>query len=150
MNKPFQGRGQDFPDTEPMVRHGDETADGETQPMPLTASTPAQPKIPDTLGLELAPVGAGDYELMAEVRKDGRVCPQPTRWLEFFRLLQDAGKSAPLPQPPLTGSSWASSSPTAKRSCFVAQAEWAQQNDLVVPACEFLVRLSPTDWYYGN
>jgi hypothetical protein len=150
MNKPFQGRGKDFPDTEPMVRHGDESADLETQPMPLTASAPAGPKIPDTLGLELAPVGAGEYELMAEVRKEGRVCPQPTRWLEFYRLLQDAGKDAALPQPPLTGSSWASSSPTAKRNCFVAQATWAVQNDCIVPACEFLVALPKSDWFYGD
>jgi hypothetical protein len=149
MNKPFPGRGQDFPDTEPMLPRGEE-ADSDTQPMPLAGSAPAGHVLPDDLGLELAPMGGGDYDLMAEIRKDGRVCPQPTRWLEFYRVLQDAAQGAALPAPPLTGSAWASSSPASKRLCFSAQATWAVQNGCVVPVCEFLSNLPRTDWYFGD
>ena len=148
MNKPFPGRGKDFPDTEPMVRGDD--ADTDTQPTPLGDSSPAGRALPDDLGLELAPVGAGEYELMAEVRKDGRVCPQPTRWLEFYRVLQDAAQGKAMPAPPLTGSAWASNSPAAKRLCFTAQATWAVQNGCLLPAFEFLSKLPRSDWYFGD
>jgi hypothetical protein len=149
MNKPFPGRGQDFPDTEPMQPHG-EDADADTQPAPLADSSPAARALADDLGLELAPIGGADYDLMAEIRKDGRVCPQPTRWLEFYRVLQDGAKGAALPAPPLTGSAWASSSPASKSQCFSAQATWALQNGCGAPACEFLSKLTRTDWYFGD
>ena len=151
MNKPTLG-GKDFPDTEPlsMVPPGEEASYSDTQPAPLAGAKAAAPVIPDSLGLELAPVGAGEYELMAEVRKDGRICPQPTRWLEFYRVLQDGAKGAALPPPPLTGSAWASNSPTSKRNCFAAQVEWAVKNDCMVPAYEFLSALPKSDWYHGG
>jgi len=153
MNKPTLG-GKDFPDTEPlsMVPPGEEASFSlaDTQPAPLDGAPAAAPVIPDLLGLELAPVGAGEYELMAEVRKDGRICPQPTRWLEFYRVLQDAAKGAALPAPPMTGSAWAANSPVAKRNCFVAQVEWAVKNDSMIPAYEFLSALPKSDWYHGG
>src|SRR4051812_29751220 len=103
MNKPLSGQGKDFPDTEPlsMVPHGEEPSHADTRPQPSAAGRPAAPAEPKGLGLELelTPVGVGEFELMAEIRKDGRICPQPTRWLEFYRVLQDNGKGADLPAP---------------------------------------------------
>jgi hypothetical protein len=144
------GAGQDFPDTEPfsMVPQGEEANFGETQPMPL--ASPAAPVIPDTLGLELAPVGGGEQDLMLEARKDGRICPLPTRWLEFYRVLQDNARGAALPAPPLSGSSWASASPAAKRSAFEAQLAWATQQGCGAPAYAFLSSLGKSDWYFGD
>ena len=145
------GRGKDFPDTEPytMVPSGEEAAFGDTEPMPL-ASTPAAPLVPDTLGLELAPAGGSEQDLMAEARKDGRVCPQPTRWLEFYRVLQDHARGAALPTPPLTGSAWAGNSPASKRIAFHAQIAWARDNGCVAPAYAFLSGLGKSDWYHGD
>jgi len=150
MNK--LGKGKDFPDTEPfsMVSQGEEAAYGETQPMPLTPAAPAAPAIPDTLGLSLAPVGGNEHDLMQEVRKDGRVSPQPTRWLEFYRVLQDNARGAALPAPPLTGSAWASSSPTLKRNAFQAQVKWAMENGCNAAAYDFLSSLQKSDWYHGD
>ena len=149
MNK--LGAGQDFPDTEPlsMVPQGEEAAFGDTQPAPV-APAPAATRIPDTLGLELAPVGANEQDLLTESRKDGRICPQPTRWLEFYRVLQDNARGAALPAPPLTGSSWASSSPVAKRTTFQAHVQWAVDNGVNAPAYEFLSSLARSDWYHGD
>ncbi|MCG2593165.1 hypothetical protein LZ009_10265 [Ramlibacter sp. XY19] len=151
MNKPLWGRKpSQFADTEPastmpMTLPPGGDFDAPTEPMPLSA----RPTPPRT-ELSLAPVEAGEYELMAELRKDNRVCPQPTRWLEFFRLLQDHAGRQPLPSPPLTGSAWAATPPSAKRMCFREQAEWAVQNGCVAEACEFLAGLPKSDWLYAD
>ncbi|MDE2607336.1 MAG: hypothetical protein KGL68_15580 [Burkholderiales bacterium] len=149
MNNPKSGQGRDFPDTEPlsMVPHAEEYA--ATEPMPLAELHPAA-AAPGGLSLELAPVGAGEYELMAEIRKEGRICPLPTRWLEFYRVLQDAAHGAALPAPPMSGSAWAANTPATKRNCFAAQVAWAVEQGCVPQAYEFLSALPKSDWYYGG
>lgn len=137
-----------FADTEPMhpPHDAEELA---TEPMPLMAMAAGVPDL-DALGLSLAPLEAGEYELMAETRKDGRVCPVPTRWLEFYRVLQDAARGRPLPPPPLTGSGWASTSAAAKRARFLEHAEWAVRNGCITPAYAFLQALPAPEWYRGD
>jgi len=153
MNKPLFGgkKESQFADTEPMpnMPMGLATDDQYANTVPQPLERPAAPAIPD-LGLSLAPVAAGEYELMALTRKDGRVCPTPTRWLEFYRVLQDNARGAALPPPPLTGSAWASTPASAKRQCFVTQVEWAVKHDCITPAYEFLDALAKTDWHYGD
>ena len=155
MNKPLFGGKKEshFADTEPASTMPMELATDDqyaaTVPSPLSATPAAAPKIPD-LGLSLAPVQAGESELMLEGRRDGRVCPMPTRWLEFYRVLQDNAQGAALPAPPLSGSAWAGTPPSAKRQCFVEQLEWTVKNDCVAPAFHFLEALPKNDWYYGN
>jgi len=158
MNKPLWGKKpSQFADTEPastipLTLQNDGDFDAPTEPMPLSAKpAPAKPSLADIpeLSLSLAPQEAGEYELMAELRKENRVCPQPTRWLEFYRVLQDHAGNKPLPSPPLTGSAWAATPPSAKRMCFQEQAEWAVKNDCVVPAYNFLEKLAKADWLYS-
>jgi hypothetical protein len=155
MNKPLFGgkKESQFADTEPASTMPMELATDDqyanTVPQPLAAAPAPKQMIPD-LGLSLAPVQAGENELMAETRKDGRVCPMPTRWLEFYRVLQDNARGAALPQPPLSGSSWAGTPPSAKRQVFVEHLEWAVKNGCVGPAFHFLEALPKNDWYYGN
>lgn len=143
---PFSKKPSAFADTEPMPNlslDGDD-AYAATEPAPLAA----EPKpAADLLGLSLAPQEAGEYELMAESRKEGRVCPQPTRWLEFYRVLQENNpKGAALPSTPLTGSAWAATPSSAKRMCFREQLEWAVAQGQVTPAYDFLKALPPSDW----
>jgi len=147
MNKPWSQGGVDpFANTEPLMPAGDEELYAQTSPAPLEPSAPAIPE----LTLELAPLGGGEDELLLETRKDGRVCPQPTRWLEFYRLLLDAKSGAALPAPPLSGSAWLSSPPNVKRACFAEQASWVVRNGCTAQAHAFLSALSPSDWYYGD
>jgi hypothetical protein len=151
MTKPLWGRKpSQFADTEPastmpMTLPPGGDFDAPTEPMPLSARP-----VPPRRELSLEPLEAGEYELMAELRKDNRVCPQPTRWLEFYRILQDAESRQPLPAPPLTGSAWAATPPSAKRMCFREQAEWAVQNGCVAEACAFLANLPKSDWLYAD
>jgi hypothetical protein len=158
MNKPLFGKKpSQFADTEPASTSPfslstDADFDAPTEPMPLTPAKAAKPSFADIpeLSLSLAPQEAGEYELMAEIRKENRVCPQPTRWLEFYRVLQDAAGNKPLPAPPLTGSAWAATPPSAKRMCFREQAEWAVKHGCVVQAYNFLEKLPKNDWLYAD
>lgn len=161
MNKPLWGKKPaQFADTEPasttpLTLGNEADFDAPTEPVPLPAAKPAKPAKPNIadipeLSLSLAPQEAGEYELMAELRKENRVCPQPTRWLEFYRILQDAAGAAKLPSPPLTGSAWAATPPSAKRMCLREQAEWAVKNGCMVQAYNFLEKLPKTDWLYAD
>lgn len=152
MNKPTWGKkdapADDAASTLPMSLATDDQY-ANTVPQPLEPAA-AKPLSLDLDGLSLAPVAAGEYELMAEIKRDGRVCPLPTRWLEFYRVLQDNAAGAQLPAPPLTGSAWASTPAAAKRMCFREQAEWAVAHNCVAAAFHFLDKLPKTDWYYGD
>ncbi|WP_332827630.1 hypothetical protein [Ramlibacter sp.] len=147
---------QSFPDTEPLsqpMHHAGDTFYDQTVPQPLEplADIPApKAKIShDDLGsLSLAPVEVTLYEALAEIRKDNRISPQPTRWREFYRLLGEQGDGSPLPPEPLTGSAWASTPSLAKRMCFREQVEWAGAHGCLAPAFEFLKSLPESDWNY--
>jgi hypothetical protein len=141
MTKSLGTPGQDFPDTEPLT-HESEYA--ETQPQPLAAATPA---LPDGLSLELAPAEVTLYEVMRIARQDNRVCPQPTKWLELYRILQEHAKGAALPAEPLTGSGWASTPAMAKRQCFHEQLDWADKHHCLRPVHDWLQGLMPSEWH---
>jgi hypothetical protein len=145
MNK-LWGRTKEPSDTEPatlpMVPPGDESAYAATEPQALANVRPA-PEV-----LSLAPLEITLYDLMAEIRKDNRVCPQPTRWLEFYRLLEEAAGGARLPSPPLVGSAWAATPSIAKRMCFREQVEWTASHRCMNMAHLFLQSLKETDWHY--
>jgi hypothetical protein len=123
-----------------------DAAYADTEPMPLPEVQPA-PAAANFGGLSLAPVETSLYEVMAAIRKDNRVCPQPTRWLEFYRILQEGSAGAPLPAPPLTGSAWAATPASAKRMCFREQVEWAANHQCLQKAWEFLNDLPDTEWH---
>jgi hypothetical protein len=125
---------------------GEDSAFANTEPQPLPSARPAAAPL-ESLGLSLAPVEESLYEVLAEIRKNNRVCPLPTRWLEFHRLLEGMAGGAPLPPAPLVGSAWAATLPAAKRNCLREQVEWADARKGLNAAHEFLSGLSDADWY---
>lgn len=148
MTKPLWGRPNDFKDTDPMstlpmVPPGEESAYADTLPVPLANVRPAAAP-----SLSLEPQAITLYDLMTEIRKDNRVCPLPTRWLEFYRLLEETAGRGALPSPPLVGSAWAATPALAKRMCFREQVEWAAQNNCMNAAYQYLKRLGEADWHY--
>jgi hypothetical protein len=156
MTKPLWGRAKDFPDTEPMstlprIPPGEDSMYADTEPMPLVlATTPGKAPADRFGGLSLAPVEATLYDVQTFARKENRICPQPSRWLEFYRVLQDAvGLGAALPAQPLVGSAWAVTPPLAKRMAFHEQLEWADRNGCLQAAHEYLKSLRDADWYVG-
>ncbi|MBE7370020.1 hypothetical protein [Ramlibacter pallidus] len=150
MNMPRDRK--DFPDTEPAslpIAPGEEHLFAETEPQPLMEVAAAPRRQLDLDSLELAPLEITLYDAMVEIRKEHRVCPQPTRWLEFYRVLEHSGGTEPLPAPPLVGSSGASASLSAKRACFSEQVEWAARNGCLGPAFGVLQSLAPSEWQYA-
>lgn len=151
MQKPtHSGPPSAFPETEPMSQFPAE-ADTDprfapTEPLPLAIARSKPASALDELSL--APIEVSLYEVMAEIRKHNRVCPQPTRWLEFYRILQDAAAGARLPPPPLSGSAWAATPSLAKRMCLREQIEWAATRGCLQPAYEFIRALPDSDWHY--
>jgi hypothetical protein len=145
MSKPSMGTNQDFPDTEPITvpMGGDASLYAPTEPMDLMPA-PA-PRGLD--GLELAPIEVTLYDVTALTRKDNRVCPQPSRWLEMYRILQEQAARGALPSQPVVGSAWASTPPLAKRMAFHEQLEWAERNHCLTPVHEYLKTLRDVDWY---
>jgi hypothetical protein len=148
MKKSMPGAAADFPDTEPASLPNLPAEDPRFAEPQVNA--PAKPRVAaaEPLGLSLAPVEVSFYEVMSMAGKDNRVCPQPTRWLEMYRILQEAGRSQPLPAQPLTGSAWAATPAMAKRACLREQLEWADRNGCLQRVFEFLQGLPDTDWHY--
>jgi len=145
---PWSRSATDFPDSEPastlpMIPPGEEHAYVDTVPVPLANVRPAAAP-----PLALAPLEITLHDLMVEIRKDNRVCPLPSRWLEFYRLLEQLSGGAKLPSPPLVGSAWASTPATAKRMCFREQVEWATANNCKNAAYQYLKTLPEADWHY--
>lgn len=130
---------------QPMEQAGDPHY-APTEPMPLAG--PKAPRLPELGGLSLEPVAVSLYEALAEIRRNNRVCPLPTRWLEFYRVLQESAPGRKLPAPPLSGSAWAATPSLAKRACLRQQLEWADANGCLQPAYEFIKSVSDSDWHY--
>lgn len=143
MDKLLAHRPKDFPETEPLPLPGDDASFADTAPQPL-----ADVRRPLTLDdLSLAPVEVSLYEVMGLVRHGNRICPQPSRWLEFYHLLQEAAAGGGRPPEPLVGSAWAATPPLAKRMCFQQQLEWADGRNVLQPAYDFLKALRDSDWF---
>lgn len=146
MNNPIGNGPKDFPDTEPMGLPGapaEDPAFAETAPQPL-----ANVRAPRSLDqLSLAPIEVTLYEVMGLVRQGNRVCPQPSRWLEFYRVIQEAAPGGGHPPEPLVGSAWAATPPLAKRMCFQQQLEWADGRNALQAAYDYLKSLRDSDWY---
>lgn len=144
MNKQFPGRSADFPDTVPMFRPGEESGFVDTEPLPL-ANVRAPAPAPEPL--EPVPAGTSIDRVVAAVRKDNRVCPQPTRWLEFYLVLEHCSHGAALPAAPLVGAAWTATPALAKRMCFREQLEWADAHGCLERAWEFLEKMPEADWH---
>lgn len=132
-----------FADTVPMIPPGQESGYLETVPLPLANVRPAAPA-----SAALAPAAVTLEDLLNEARRHNRVCPQPTRWLEFYRLIEQLGGGGRLPAPPLTGSAWAATPAIAKRMCFREQLEWAAAHNCLNAAYQYLKGLPEADWHY--
>ena len=148
MIKPLWSRAKSSPDSDapstlPMVLPGEESAYEQTTPMPLASVRPATPPPPPAYPPEITL-----YDLMALIRRDNRVCPQPARWLEFYALLEQLSGGAKMPAPPLVGAAWAATPALAKRMCFREQVEWAAANNVKNAAWQYLRALPQADWYY--
>jgi hypothetical protein len=83
-----------------------------------------------------------------------RVCPQPQKWAELFRILKhtkqnpDGGWS---PSLPLILAAWGHATPTKKQLRFEEHIRWAFNNDQIEEIGKYLRSLHENDWaHFGE
>ena len=89
-------------------------------------------------------------EVLMEIEKDGRICPQPQKWNELWEMLPNkkrkgAGWEPPLP---LILAAWWDTPILMKKLRIQEHIRWAEQNEALDSVYEFLKSLDCDDWYY--
>jgi hypothetical protein len=87
--------------------------------------------------------------LMAEAKKDGRVCPQPTVWNRLWELLPNRRRAGPGWEPPLPLilAAWWEASDSDKRNRFHLHLRWASEQGAIEPVANLISTMNPKDWY---
>lgn len=90
--------------------------------------------------------------LLAFVRAEGRVCPRPLNWQEFWNSLPDAKRTEKgwEPAPPIVLSGWHNSSNAAKAARLREHIEWAAEHDGLDAADKFLRSLPLEAWHHSD
>jgi hypothetical protein len=91
-------------------------------------------------------------DLMAEVCKERRVCPQPMVWNRLWELLPDRrrvglGWEPPLP---LILAAWWEASDHEKRGRFHSHLRWASEHGAIEPVVNLISNMKPEDWHTGQ
>ena len=92
-------------------------------------------------------------EVLAEAKKNRRVCPQPTKWNELYQLLPNkrqvgTGWEPPLP---LILAAWWDTPPLFKAMRLQEHIEWASKHGALDVVYHLLTSLDEKDWlHYGE
>ena len=90
-------------------------------------------------------------ELKKFLERNNYICPNPTRWLEFYHILnktQSQNSELKLEAPLLHGD-WDSSSVPQKRKRFMDLVEYGFKNGNLAEVDEFLRSLDENEWLIG-
>ncbi|HYD76646.1 hypothetical protein [Ramlibacter sp.] len=129
-----------FADTVPATAPlplGTERAFAPTRPNPLPAAAPATARV--TL-----------EQLLAESRRNDRVCPLPGAWQALYQLLPDKRQEGAFwqPPPPISGAAWKATSALPKRLCLRDHLEWAVARGAGAAVLDFLRGLPEEEWLH--
>lgn len=88
-------------------------------------------------------------EWIAEIRRDGRICPQPQAWSRLWAMLPDRRQVVAVwkPSPPLILAAWSHSSDEQKRERFHEHLRWAYEHGALGRIEQFITSLKPDDWH---
>jgi hypothetical protein len=89
-------------------------------------------------------------QLITYCQENGRVCPQPSLWNDFWELLPDRNREGAGWEPslPLILAAWHHSSDADKRIRLEEHIRWAEQHNGLEQASAYLRGLSESDWHY--
>ena len=89
------------------------------------------------------------YDLIGQVRLQGRVCPLPLAWTALWKSLpvEPRDEKRTKPPPPLIFAAWFESSDLQKRDRFEEHLRWAEKLGAIEEAAAFLRALSDADWH---
>ena len=87
-------------------------------------------------------------DLLVYVAKDGRVCPMPMRWQEFYEMLPNRRRVGGgwEPELPLILAAWHDTPALSKILRLREHLEWAAANGVLAEADAFLRGLPESDW----
>jgi len=91
-------------------------------------------------------------QLLAYCTENERVCPQPRRWNELYKLLpktQQFGASWEPPLPLILGGWWHSSD-SEKRDRLATHVRWAAEHSALDAITSFLTNLKEEEWYHAG
>jgi hypothetical protein len=83
--------------------------------------------------------------VMAEARRNNRVCPIEPEWRRLYALLASLAADAP---PPMTGAEFRRSLPLVRRIRIRDQVEWAAQHGLLPELFSFIESLPEDHWVH--
>lgn len=106
-----------------------------TKTQPSTITPLSEPQSPQ-------PGGYSVQEVMAEARRNNRVCPKEHEWQQLHAIL---GRDAPAP---LAGVELKKTAPLLRRIRLRDQVEWAAQKGLLVDVMDFVQRLREDQWMH--
>lgn len=122
-----------------------------TEPLPLSSAERAfAPTRPTGLPVPAKPKGPGLEDLLAESRRNDRVCPLPGAWQALYQLLPDKRQEGTVwdPAPPITGTAWKATSALPKRLCLRDHLEWAASHGVAQAVLDYLRSLPEEEWLH--
>ena len=89
-------------------------------------------------------------DVMIEVRRNNRVCPQPRRWTELYDLLPNKRRQGGGWEPalPLILAAWWDTPAMLKMLRLQEHIEWAATHGVLDTVHEFLAGLKEEDWHH--
>lgn len=89
-------------------------------------------------------------EVLAEVQKNKRVCPQPQRWQQLFDMLPDKQRkgSGWKPPAPLILAAWWDTPALSKMLRLREHIEWAASHGYIEEVSSFLRELTEDQWHH--
>ena len=89
-------------------------------------------------------------EVLAEITKNNRVCPQPQKWQQLYEMLPDKKRSDSgwKPSLPLILSAWSDTPAMSKIIRLREHIEWAKDHECLPTIFTFLVNLLEKEWHH--
>ncbi len=89
-------------------------------------------------------------EVIAEVKKNDRVCPQPDKWNRLYEMLPNKKRKGNGWEPslPLILAAWRDTPAISKMLRLREHVEWAEKEQCLEEVYNFLISLNETDWHH--
>lgn len=89
-------------------------------------------------------------DVLLEVQKNNRVCPQPQKWQQLYEMLPNKKRSGTGWEPalPLILHAWSDTPAISKILRLREHIEWAKDHDCLHAIFTFLVNLPESEWHH--
>ena len=89
-------------------------------------------------------------EVLEEVQKNNRVCPQPKRWQELYEMLPERKRKGGGWEPalPLILAAWWDTPTLSKMMRLREHIEWASAHGCIDKVHKFLTELPENEWHH--